>query len=144
MGSGWHLDRIEHTFSTGKKAILRPSPNLIGAFAEVSMEEIEEGRVTEAMIAVDRVHGILRAMFVDPQILDFGEETIDEHRISWNELTPQEIAEALGIWKEAAAKAASFRQKQARARGGANGAGVGRSTKRPARTAAGDGGEPAG
>lgn len=132
MSTGWTLDRVTHTFATGRQAVLRPSPNLVVAYTNASPEDLASGRVTEAMLAIDRMHAILQAMFVDPVILDFGEQTVDEHNISWEELRPEEIAEVITLWRESAAKADGFRKKPARARARKNGAGVAVAAERDA------------
>ena len=134
----WGADHVQHTFKTGRTATLRRSPNLLVVAATMQdVPEDEALRPTEAMLMLHMAHTICQGFFVDPRITDYGEPTIDEHAIAFEDLDMVEVAEVLALWEEARQQAERFREVVAGLGGRQGGEDVGKSAKRTRRPTTG-------
>lgn len=134
----WGADHREHTFKTGRTAKLRRSPNmLVIAAAMQDVPEDEALRPTQAMMMLHMAHTICQGYFVEPRITDYGDPTIDEHTIAFEDLDMVEVAEVLALWEGARRQAERFREVIDGLGSGQGGQDVGQGPKRARRSATG-------
>lgn len=136
--SGWADNTREHTFSTGRVAKIRKFVNVFDIGTETGLGiDMVAGSHDPDLSMGEVVLGLLRYIWVDPVVLGPGEKAPkDAVSISFADIDTVEVMETLEIWKEAADKAARFREQPPGVGGRKGRAGVGGGAKPPPRSRA--------
>ena len=130
--SSFLLRTREHTFSTGRTALINPNPNFFELMQVVDLEQIAEG----GLPTFDALRSIATLVFVQPKIVD----TLDDcdeagtERITLGHLDSSETLEMFDLFREVMDSAARFQHERLSVDDGEDGGEVDDKPKPPARS----------
>lgn len=146
--AAWGIPQREHTFASGRVAILReqlPLHVLVRtATADddldllESLRRLESGDLTDPGAAIRLQDAIVSAMFIRPRVVLQGAEDLadGEDTVTIDAIRDEELDEVVAMAMEGVADAARFRGDAGGSGGRKDGASVAKGAKRGARTPA--------
>lgn len=135
MSTGWGIDpTYEHTFSTGRTAVLRRVVNLfavvrhsaLGLALMGHLEKAAAGQLQDPSVALDVLEAVVVATWAKPEVMPPGDdrERVADERVQFDDLFTEEVSETYDLWQASLEDVARFRNGSAGARNGSGGEGV--------------------
>lgn len=133
--SGWLPQSIEHTFTTGRSAVIADAPNVYAVFGDEEiapyLADFQQGGLDDPTVGMRIAEEVARSMMVRPRIARRGEsiptdqDPDDPEVIPYSAMNAGEVDELLEMWTQSIERAARFREDRDGDGDGADGEDVG-------------------